>query len=396
MHRQALLVVLVGTFLVVGCGDDGAGSPSSLKAPLGTAEVEQAGTYTAGVTTQTFIDTSRPTMANGSYAGAPTRTLNTEIWYPAEGTPSMPLVEVRDAVPAKRGRLFPLIVYSHGFMSNRYGGGYLARHLASHGYVVISPDYPLTFSNAPGKPTVLDLANQPGDLHFLIDRMLELNADASSPFAGSIDAQRIGLTGLSLGGGTTFLATFHPTLRDTRIRAAAPMAGVACNFNEVFYGDRSIPLLLVHGDIDAIVNYQAHAVRAFALANRPKYLVTLVGGSHTGFTDGIEQIAEAANNPDDLGCGALVGTLPSDPQAGQAFLDSLGGAAAGVVDNHCPAACPVRRNPRSMRPSRQHELTILSIFPFFEAELRGDARAREYLEATLPKENADVLLEKNP
>ena len=104
---------------------------------------------------------------------------------------------------------------------------------------------------------------------------------------------------------------------------------------------------------------------------------------------------ETANNPDDLGCGALKGTLPSDPVTAQQFLDSLGGSAAGVVDNNCPAPCPVRVNPRSMRPSRQHQLTIISIFPFFEAELRGDGRARFYLENTLPGENADLHLEKH-
>ena len=43
-----------------------------------------------------------------------------------------------------------------------------------------------------------------------------------------------------------------------------------------------------------------------------------------------------------------------------------------------------------MRPSRQHTLTVLSIFPFFESTLHGDARARAFLEHTLAAENADA------
>src|SRR4051812_28709516 len=42
--------------------------------------------YAVGTRTLTFEDTSRATSANGSFGGAPTRTLPTEFWYPAAGT----------------------------------------------------------------------------------------------------------------------------------------------------------------------------------------------------------------------------------------------------------------------------------------------------------------------
>ena len=45
------------------------------------------------------------------------------------------------------------------------------------------------------------------------------------PFAGGIDRDRIGAMGLSLGGLTTTLVAFHPTLGDPRIRAAVSIAG---------------------------------------------------------------------------------------------------------------------------------------------------------------------------
>ena len=49
-----------------------------------------------------FVDASRPTDANGDFAGAPARTLPATLWYP-EGTAAA----------------HPLLVYSHGFMSMR-------------------------------------------------------------------------------------------------------------------------------------------------------------------------------------------------------------------------------------------------------------------------------------
>jgi predicted dienelactone hydrolase len=396
-RRERLIAsVLVVVGLLASCGDDDPGTPGGTQTPpeLTSADVLKPGPYGVGVTTMTLEDTSRPTMANGSFPGAPNRTLVTEIWYPAAAAGDATIAEQRDAPVDGRDAPYPLIIYSHGFMSDRRGGAYLARQLASLGYTVASPDYPLTFAGAPGGPNALDVAEQPGDVHFLIDRLLSLSAPGKSRFAGAIDAQRIGLTGLSLGGLTTFLATFHPTLRDPRIRAAAPIAGPACFLTHAFYGERAVPLLILHGDIDAIVPYRQNAVFAFQHANAPKRLVTIVGGSHTGFADGIEQVLEGANNPDDLGCRALAG-VPQSNEGADPVLSRLGGAANGVVAGDCPPACTGPR-PHSIRPSRQHELTILSIVPFFEATLRGDQRARRFLDTTLTEENSELALQHQP
>ena len=390
-------VLLVAGLIVSGCGDDSESAatptatvtptPTPTVVPLTSAQVLQPGPYGVGVTTMTFVDASRPTMPNRTYAGAPSRTLVTEIWYPTDVHPSATSPETRNASLALAGAPYPLVIYSHGFMSIRMGGAYLARHLASYGYVVGAPDFPLSNAGARGGPNFLDLPNQPGDVHFVIDQLLALSADAQSPLAGSIDRERIGLTGLSMGGSTTFLAAFHPTLRDPRVRAAAPMAGVACFLGPDFYAHASVPLLILHGDLDAIVPYEANAVFAFGEAHPPKYLVTIAGGSHTAFVEGAE-IFETANNPDDIGCIAL--SSSSNDDSGASLVDLLGGPAAGIIAGVCPPGCVSKHQPRSIRPSRQHQLTILSVFPFFEAYLRGDARARQFLDQTLAAENSDV------
>ena len=108
-------------------------------------------------------------------------------------------------------------------MSTRSEAERNAEHLASHGYVVIAADYPLSNFRAPGGPIVTDAVNQPGDVSFLIDTVTGWSAD-QRPFRGEIDPERIGAAGLSLGGFTTTVATFHPTRRDPRISAAVSIA----------------------------------------------------------------------------------------------------------------------------------------------------------------------------
>jgi len=384
-------LVVVGAIMLAGCGDDDPATVVGTPPALTSADILGPGAYGVGVTTMTFEDTSRETMPNGTFPGAPSRTLVTEIWYPID-TPSRPATPERRDVPVARARRpYPLVIYSHGFMSDRRGGTYLARQLASRGYVVASPDYPLTFSQAPGGANFFDVAEQPGDIRFLIDRLLAIAAQDGAFLGGAIDAQRIGLTGLSLGGMTTFLAAFDSALRDPRVRAAAPMAGVACMFGADFYADQKIPLLVLHGDIDAIVPYHENAAFAYEEAKAPKYLVTIVGGSHTAFADGIEAIAEGANNADDLGCRALANGV-EDATGVDTFLDRLGGTGAGIIAGDCSRSCQGPR-PRAIRPSRQHQLTILSVVPFFESTLRGDRRAQRFLDATLAAENADLVIQ---
>jgi hypothetical protein len=68
--------------------------------------------YAVGKRTETFVDTTRPTPPNGTFAGAPSRSLLTTIYYPATGRPDAP---VTADVPADHvGGPFPLILFSHG------------------------------------------------------------------------------------------------------------------------------------------------------------------------------------------------------------------------------------------------------------------------------------------
>ena len=122
--------------------------------------------------------------------------------------------------------------------------------LASHGYVVVAVNYPLTNMGAPGGPNVKDVVNQPGDVSFLIDSLLEQSATSGHSLEGMVDADRIGVTGISLGGLTSTLAAFHPEWADDRIKASLSIAGPTALFTPEFFQHRDVPFLMLAGDID--------------------------------------------------------------------------------------------------------------------------------------------------
>ena len=154
----------------------------------------------------------------------------------------------------------------------------------THVYVVVAPGFPLSQLTTPGGPTGIDIAGQPRDIAFVLDRMLASNDTPGDRFHGAIDATRIASVGLSMGGLTSLLVGYHATLRDPRVDVVVAMAPVADILGDAFYDTSSAPLLLLSGDIDAIVRYETNARAALERANAPVNLYTLVDGTHTSFT----------------------------------------------------------------------------------------------------------------
>jgi len=390
VRKHTILAVLFSLSCLAGCGGDDSEPVATVVVPPTSAEVLAAGAYGVGVTTVIFTDTSRETMPNRGQAGSPSRRLVTEIWYPAAKVANQPAEGQRNAEFDGSGGPYPLIIYSHGFSDLRIGGAYVGKHLASHGYIVAAADFPLTNFNTLGGPNGADLVNQPGDVSFLIDSLLA--GGEQNRFAGAVDEDRIGLAGLSFGGATTSLATFHRDLGDPRVRAAATLAGGGCNFSEKFYSFASVPLLILHGDIDGIVPYPENGVYGYGIARAPKYFLTVKGGSHTAFSEIAAALLDLVDNPDAQACIALSGgSSASDSGEGVGFPD-IGGEDVGIIDGTCGRAC-VGPYPRSIRPPRQRQLALLGILPFFEAHLRGRADMRAFLEHRLAAENTDATVE---
>jgi predicted dienelactone hydrolase len=366
----ALFLVSIAAFVGIALAMTG---PEPLAEGTTSAARLAPGPYVVDLSEEVWVDESRPTAANGEYAGAQNRTFQIALWSP------------KDA-PGPH----PLLVYSHGFMSNRHGGSYLAEHMASHGYVVVATDYPLTHYGAPGGPYADDVVNQPADVSFLIDRVLALGSGERN-FAGGIDRDRIGVLGLSLGGLTTTLVAFHPRLSDPRIAAAVSIAGPSVMFGPRYFDFADVPFLMIAGTHDAMIQYNVNGEPLPGLITEGG-LVTIAEASHAGFSSMASGPMRLLGNPDNLGCRALLGNL--ELTSGENPFTDLGGAEEGMIDAAgTPLPCEVQFE-HALHPGRQHMLTTLAVRAFFGGHFSDDADEREeqvrFLEVTLPAEIAEV------
>ncbi|MET0341539.1 MAG: CocE/NonD family hydrolase [Polyangiales bacterium] len=361
----------------------------------------RAGPHQVGTLELTLEDSSRPIVATDKHAAAPSRRLVTTIYYPASG------LALFGAAPLAKGGPFPLLMYSHGYSSSRNEGNLVAKRAASHGYVVVAPDFPLTNLGANGgKPDIDDGANQPGDVSFLIDRVLAFSADTKHALAGAVDPARIGALGVSLGGFTTLLVSLHPELHDPRIKVAMPIAAVSSFFLPGFYHTRAMPLLLLHGDLDAFVEYERNGRRAFERARPNARLMSVARGSHAAFAATVDPSlfpvigtfvnAEGGStqNPDSIGCAAVGGTLG---MTGASFLAPLGGPERFVepADGLLPCMGDEYKKP-AMNPVEQQDIMVRTAVAFFDAHLGASPEKRQdgcrYVLHEVPK-NAAVKLE---
>jgi len=216
-----------------------------------------------------LIDDSRSTEDPLGVLDSPNRALETDVYLP----------DVAGAAS--------LIVLAHGLNGNPGKLSDLATAWAAAGYVVAAPLFPLTSDLIEGGPRIPDYVNQPGDVSFVISEMLRLSDEGGSPLFGRVNADSVGVTGLSLGAGTTYGVAFNSCCIDDRIDAVILMSGYRFPLDGDYHLE-GVPALWVHGDADSSLPY-SDSVEAYESAAPPKILVTLVGGSHS---DPFENVAD--------------------------------------------------------------------------------------------------------
>src|SRR5262249_14969641 len=140
------------------------------------------------------------------------RATRVQVYYPTDAAPdcatrytvnnaggsfqlTSPLCAAVDAAPATGP--FPLIVFDHGggvagADHQRFAFLPLPELLATHGFIVA-----VALHSA-------DPVNRIKDLSLLTDKMLARNADSADLFYGRIDPARIGASGFSAGGTSSF------------------------------------------------------------------------------------------------------------------------------------------------------------------------------------------------
>jgi dienelactone hydrolase len=195
--------------------------PSPNLAPrAGEAAYAERGPYEVGVTTITLSDRLM------------------EVWYPVDpediGTnprdeyfirdyvssafdalipPEVNPPYVTDAtrdVPASDAGPFPLVLFSHGFASYRVQSTFLTTHLASWGFVVISPDYlERGLRSVLGEPPAVRRTDT-AVADEAIEAARAATSTAGGPLEGRIDGSTVFPIGHSAGGGTTLRLLSRP------------------------------------------------------------------------------------------------------------------------------------------------------------------------------------------
>lgn len=166
---------------------------------------------------------------------------------------------------------FPVIAFGHGFFMQTSYYTSIFNHLASHGFIVIAPQF---FDTQHG-----ELAR---DMLTCINYIKSLNNDSNSPLFGLIDTSSIGVSGHSMGGGASLLATVY----DSIITIAVPLAAAETTPSVINVINQSNSILyLISAQNDGITPPGTTQTPMYNNAVPFKSILYLKGANHTKFMD---------------------------------------------------------------------------------------------------------------
>ena len=315
-RRTGAVLLAVGALALTACAPmppTPATGPNPNDAPrAGEAAYAEPGPYEVGVTTIELSD--RPM----------------EVWYPVDpediGTGPRDEYFIRDfvsssfnelippevnppyvtnavrGVPASEEGPFPLVLFSHGFASYRVQSTELTTHLASWGFVVISPDYlerglKSVLGEAPAvRRADTDVATE------AIEAARSATTTPGGALEGRIDGSTVFPIGHSAGGGTTLRLLSRPD-----VVSGIPLAA-GLSFNQLEDAAELLPpgkaVTWIAAPRDAVVAI-ANVRQGFTYTAGERRLVELGGSGHVNaFSDiceigdgGAVEIARAAGIP---------------------------------------------------------------------------------------------------
>ena len=299
----------------------------------------EPGPYAVGNTTRIFTDETRWDIL----IGGPRQVL-TEIWYPVLPEDAVgeydrpvdmigkwadlvadilsrilpeeemqnfyePLGSIRDAPIAPDGP-YPVLLYSHGNAGMRFQAYTMFEHLASHGFIVASPDHP---GNAFVTPLpekliiynplmmVFDFFFRQDDLIFLLNAMDWLNtSDNEDFFNGSIDVENAALAGHSYGGNTV-LEVFR---RDGRFLACIPFAGP--DFPIIDETKEQGLMSFVGMEDHTLPDYIPLHTLIYKMVPEPKALIQITLAGHYTFTNVCDLVPSIMGTGDGCGTGTSI------------------------------------------------------------------------------------------
>jgi predicted dienelactone hydrolase len=210
----------------------------------------------------------------------------------------------------------PVALFSHGLGGSREAAAYLGEHWASHGYACVflqhpGSDTPTIKGNMEAgeefmpamrrEASAMNMMQRASDVRFALDELERLNAAGSgSPLEGKLDLSRVAMSGHSFGSVTTLnvIGQRFVTPRgremgrtEERIKAAVilspppPRGGSAPSYDKV-----AIPCLQMTGTLD-VTPLDAPGAKAsdrraaFEQIHRAdQYIITFEGGDHMIFS----------------------------------------------------------------------------------------------------------------
>lgn len=218
------------------------------------ADPSDPGPYQAG---WTEVDVRRPDNS----------TFKAVLYYPAS-TPGS------GGAYDPSGAPYPAVSFGHGFLQPVEQYQSTLTHLATWGYFVMA-------SRSAGGlfPNHAQFAE---DLSSCLTFLEVENADPASPLYQQVAVERFGMSGHSMGGGASILATAD----DPRVKALANLAAAETRPSAVDAMPAiRVPVRLICGSEDTITPPTQHGVLMYDNGNVPKQLPLIVGGFHCGFVD---------------------------------------------------------------------------------------------------------------
>jgi predicted dienelactone hydrolase len=238
----------------------------------------------------------------------------------------------------------PVIVISHGLGTDSSNFKYLAQHLASHGLAVVVPNHPGSISlhhqtNAIIEPG--EFQNQPLDVKYVLNQLEKIN-QSDLRFRNRLNLDQVGVFGQSLGGYTSLalagaeinfpqlekdcqpetlnkswnisllfqcsaLSLKHDSsqeynLQDDRVKAAIAVNPItSAIFGEAGLRKIQTPIMIVSSSEDTVAPALYEQIKPFSwLKNAPKYLVTLLGGTHFSIIGDGNPASQQISLPTDL------------------------------------------------------------------------------------------------